>query len=284
MISSGWPRLVGLVFSLVFFVLLFSRLAAQDGRLSMPKLASDAAASPLPCEVLRREKPYFFLVLGQSNAGNHGTRTVSSLDGVVSLVRGNHCFQGRDPLPGATGRGGSIWSRLPALLHPHKIAISVVAVESTAISQWVRPGFLAWELRQQALALKRLGIAVDLVLWQQGEADAKGRTRQQSYSDDFMRLVLFLRSLDINAPIVVARSTYCKGVLGGEVRAALESMASKHHDVLIGPDTDILLGDFRVDDCHFSVKGLDEAARLWADSIKPIIPALESHGQPGGGS
>lgn len=279
--SSGWRRSAGLFFSLVFFVVLFARLDAHNGRLSMPKLATDAAASPLPCDVLRREKPYFFLVLGQSNAGNHGI-AVSSTNSVVSLVRGNHCFQGTDPLPGATGRGGSIWSRLPSLLHPHKVAIAVVAVESTTISQWVQPGFPAWELRQQALALRRLGIEVDLILWQQGEADAKAGTRQQSYTDDFMRLVSFLRTLEINAPIVVARSTYCKGVWGDRVRVALESVASKHHDVLIGPDTDILLGDFRVDDCHFSVKGLDEAARLWADSIKPIIPTLELHRQPRG--
>jgi hypothetical protein len=54
-----------------------------------------------------------FLILGQSNAANHGNTPYTARREVYSLdFLRMHCFHASEPLPGASGTGGSIWSRL----------------------------------------------------------------------------------------------------------------------------------------------------------------------------
>lgn len=228
------------------------------------------------CQDFLKGDPLVVLVLGQSNAGNHGVLEHDFGSRKISLVYGNHCFFAPDPLPGATGRGGSVWTRLGKLLEPQQILFSVLAVESTAIEDWVNPGLLNWELRQKLRTLRYLGIKIDLIVWQQGEADARRGTSRGAYKEDFLRLLSFLRKMGFHSPVMFALSTHCRFGDGSHVRSALVEIAAQRGDVWVGPDTDQLLGDHRRDDCHFSGKGLDQAALLWATAINSRLPEISA--------
>ncbi|HXE39456.1 MAG TPA: hypothetical protein VN639_13370 [Azonexus sp.] len=274
MTLADYLRSAGLLIVLLFFwSIFFSFNAGATSFFPLP-LAGTSFAKERSCEVMKEEKPLFVLILGQSNAGNHGESAPRSAGKAISLVSHGKCFLATDPLPGATGRGGSIWSRLPALLDPKRIAISLLAVESTPVRQWVAPGYLSWELKHELEALKRIGVVVDLVIWQQGEADAREGTTAVAYRGDFLKLRSVLRANGVVAPVMAALSTRCKAFSGDAVRQALSDMVGEQNDVWMGPDTDKLLGDARIDGCHFSIKGLDEAAKLWANAIQSAIPAL----------
>lgn len=242
----------------------------------LPELAAPLPGSEVSCAELRRENPRYLLVLGQSNGGNHGESLGDQAARRAFVLYQGKCYLAADPLPGGTGHGAGFWSRLPDLLAPDKVAFLLVAVESTSVRQWAEPGFVQWFLRRQIGATQALGVRFDLVLWQQGEADARNGTSSESYRRDFRRFVLSLRALGVDAPVMVAMSTRCRQYPGAAVRQALRGLGEDGRDVLPGPDTDSLAGDMRFDDCHFSEAGLDAAASLWAERLHAYFAAPAS--------
>nr|WP_316639069.1 sialate O-acetylesterase [uncultured Roseateles sp.] len=244
------------------------QLEAQLARI-VPLRSEPRAA----CDDWARRKPLVLLALGQSNAGNHGSRFRSD-DEPVMLVSGADCVMAQDPLPGATGEGGSIWRGLPALLSPalggRPVVLSVLAVDATRIDDWTRPeGALAKRLSQQIKSMVQLGLKPDLVLWQQGEADARIDAPPEAYLHELMRLASLLDGAGTDAPIMLARSTLCRSPPHPGIRRALEQAVTLDPRFLAGPDTDTLLGEAnRSDGCHLSAGGLKRAAQAWAGLIQ----------------
>ncbi|MEO7493615.1 MAG: sialate O-acetylesterase [Massilia sp.] len=240
-------------------------------------LATSIAAIRAPDPATRVDcatlvNPLVLLVMGQSNAGNHGALgTPGAPAGRQHTLFGNACFASADPLPGATGDDASIWSRLPAIAG-RPILLVPIAVESTAIAQWTTPGPLRAYVDAR---LKQLGegpFKVDLVLWQQGEADAKAHTAQTDYVAGLAGLRVMLDAHQIRAPLLAARSTYCPGSDGKAVRAAVGAGAGIAR-IAEGPDMDGLQGVMRSGGCHFSARGLAAAAALWTDAIAAALAA-----------
>ncbi|MBK9234544.1 MAG: hypothetical protein IPO19_00130 [Rhodoferax sp.] len=150
-------------------------------------------------------RPLVLLVLGQSNAANHGAlREQKPVALPVVLEEG--CALATDPLPGATGRGGSIWSALPQALEAagvdrRNVVFSVLAVDATSIADWTSPDSpLRQRLVQRLAALKRIGLMPDLVLWQQGEADARLGTDPMAYAAALQQLRTLLDAGGSQAP------------------------------------------------------------------------------------
>jgi hypothetical protein len=221
------------------------------------------------------DHPLVLLVLGQSNAGNHGAEgevPTSRLPPRVLVFDGIGCTWVTDPLPGATGRHQSIWSDLPARLAERglhqPVVLALLAVDSTAMDDWTR---LSSPLRLRLAGLMRqllaAGLEPALVLWQQGEADALRGTSRSAYAESFELLRLQVRNAGVAAPIVLAMSTRCGAADGREVRAAVDDLLALHHDLRRGPDTDQLTQSNRVRNCHFSGTGLRAASVLWAQAI-----------------
>lgn len=263
--------------SLLVLALFFAGigLAAFKGRIfvlqhvpPLPVLAGPTPGSEISCAAMKGENPRFLLVLGQSNAANHGERLERDVVRRIFLIHQGKCYLATDPLPGGTGRGAAPWSRLPGLLAPGKVAIVLVALESTSIRQWSEPGFIQWILRRQIESALAQGIRFDLVLWQHGETDARDQTSVETYRRDFRRLLTRLRASGVEAPIMAALSTRCRQYDGRAIRQALLTESDNSRDVMPGPDTDRLEGGLRVDGCHFSAEGLDAAARLWAERLR----------------
>ncbi|WP_428507457.1 sialate O-acetylesterase [Roseateles sp.] len=232
--------------------------------------------------------PLKLLVLGQSNAGNHGPSVGGrSEQSQVQMQLGGACVAVQDPLPGASGNGASIWSQLPEKLRQDGLKrtprIALLAIQSTTIEDWARPSSpLNQALRQELKALSAAAWVPDMVLWQQGEADVLSGTSSAAYIRSWEHLLRQLKEAGVHAPVLLARSTHCQlaqaigtesksqalAVNAATIRGALQTLAQQHDQLQLGPDTDALADlTLRRDGCHFSTKGLDAAAQLWSEAI-----------------
>jgi hypothetical protein len=227
----------------------------------------------LDCTHLAARRPLVILALGQSNAANHG-QLVSKGNAPVALIADNKCVSGTDPLPGSTGHGASIWARLPSHLsgsHPHRpLVLSVMGIDATSIAEWTDDESpLRQQLVERIKSMKALGLLPTLILWQQGEADARKGTNSQAYGAGLDKLAAILAQAGSDAPIVMAYSTYfCRSAPSNEIRQAIYAKATESRRFKVGPDTDTLKdADLRFNGCHFSDKGLHQAAQLWAAAV-----------------
>ena len=236
-------------------------------------LAERPCTKPAPGE----PQPLVLLVLGQSNAGNHGAPGVPAGE-AVELFTGVGCVLSADPLPGATGGGHAIWSRLPLALRNHgvpaRVQLVLLAVDASSIDDWTREGSplrAALDRRLAEMAAQRLAPAA--VLWQQGEADAARGTALSDYLAAFEALRGQLRAAGVAAPVVMARSSRCRRADGTVIRDAMRQLAAAHPDLRLGPDLDTLGDAYRFDGCHFNAAGLWEAADAWALALLPLVQA-----------
>lgn len=255
----------------------------MDARMA---LIVPAGAQPrADCAGWARQKPLVLLALGQSNAGNHGTPGAVA-EPAVALAVGTACLWADDPLPGATGSGGSIWRRLPAALRPalrgRPVVLSVLALDASSIAEWTQPqGALNRRLGAQVAALKQAGLAPDYVLWQQGEADALKQTGTAAYLHALQRLAAQLDAAGTQAPLLLARSSRCRSAPDPAIGKALEQAWASSPRFLPGPDTDGLLDDTaRSDGCHLNAAGLQRAAQAWADAIAARLPGSHDSSTP----
>lgn len=230
----------------------------------------------LACDGIAAQRPIVILALGQSNAANFGPPAPS--DGPpITLIADGKCILTVDPLPGSSGEGGSIWyrlaHRLSALGLQRPVVVSALGVDATSMDDWTATQSpLRERLVLQLKSMQSAGLAPELILWQQGEADARAATTEQVYSAGLDKLALILDQAGSPAPIFLARSTVCRSGPSTAVRAAIEAKAQSNGRFRLGPDTDTLVGaDLRRDGCHFSGHGLDRAAQLWAAIIAAAV-------------
>ena len=276
---AAWLVALLLAVAVAMVVLASYRLRQKDAALSarLEAIRSRDGEREIACDTVRAGQPLVLLALGQSNAGNHGAAPPTALE-PVTLVADDRCVVADDPLPGATGTGASIWRRLPDTLARQGVArpvvLSVLAVDATSIDDWTRERSpLRRSLEAKLAIMRRLGLKPDLVLWQQGEADALAGSGAQAYAEGLVALVSALTAAGVDAPVLLARSTTCHPPPNAAIRTAIESALADNPRFRLGPDTDALQGSrFRHDGCHFSADGLDAAAKMWAERIKAQLP------------
>jgi hypothetical protein len=236
---------------------------------------ADRAAVSLPATPPGRTM--VALVFGQSNAGNSGETRAPSVRGIYEFYRGR-IYEARDPLLGATGDGGSIWTRFAAKAIESGAYDAVVlvpfAVGTADIASFAPGGSLHDGLLSVIADARSHGLAFTHLLWDQGEADAFARTSPDAYRQRFGAMVAAIRGLGANAPIYVARTTRCAKVRpSGELHDAQGALVNPAAGILAGPDLDVLGFGDRYDGCHFSTEGLERAADLWLAAIKaPAAP------------
>ena len=215
-------------------------------------------------------RPIVLLALGQSNAGNHGGAPQRSASG--ALWSSGRCYAIADPLAGATGNAGSIWSRLAQAVGvreaAHPLLLAVIAVDASRASDWHRPDRLAPLVARTLEGLRAQQLQVGAVLWQQGEADNLAHTPPSIYARDLAALVAELRAHGVDAPVFIAASTRCRTASNDDLRAAAAALIARDPGVRLGPDTDALADGLRSDGCHFNDAGLERAAQLWLDTLQ----------------
>ena len=242
---------------------------------------TSASPARVDCNRFRAQAPLVLLAIGQSNAGNHGPASPPALrqassNTPVQVMDAGLCSLSQDPLPGATGTGTSIWSLLPAQLTAaglrRPVVLQVLAVDASSIDDWTRESApIAQQLSRALSANRAAGLQPDLVLWQQGEADARAGTAPDSYALGLQALAARLQAGGVQAPVLLARSTVCRSAPAAGLQAVQAALVARDSRFRAGPDTDAI--NQRHDACHWSDSGRAQAADLWAAAIMRALPA-----------
>lgn len=254
--------------------------SALSDRLASIYPAEDGSVVPCPWEI--GDRPLMILVLGQSNAGNHGATPAHDTSPALFFYQGR-CYLTAGPAPGATGKGGNIWTYLSPLLSTElqrPVVFSVLAVDATSITEWTAESALRELVVKTIRQGKAHGFIPELVLWQQGEADARSGMSGAEYRQKLDKLRASIRNELERGAMIVAQSTRCRNEGSEDIRRVLGEAAEGRSGVILGPDTDALQGDFRLDGCHFSLSGLKAASSLWASVIVSALVAPGERGHP----
>jgi Carbohydrate esterase, sialic acid-specific acetylesterase len=208
------------------------------------------------------------IVFGQSNSANYGESRKRAKEGVYNFYKGK-LYRAEDPLVGATGNQGSVWTRLGDKIVEEKLYDAVIfisiGVASTPIARWTAGGDLHSRIINTISDVMQSGLKVTHLLWHQGESDIK--TRKEDYKMMFMDMVYGIRSKGIEAPIYVSITTRCWKTLN-EIQEAQTELVDILSGIYAGPNTDSLGFCYRYDGCHFSDEGLEKYAELWMEKLK----------------
>lgn len=227
------------------------------------------------------------LAFGQSNAANEGAGAYVARQKVhVFNIFDMNYYLAVDPLPGASGSSGSVWGRLGDRLIEsgrYKSVLFVpIAFGASYIKDWAPGGQCHRRLQLALRRLTRAGVRVDMMCWQQGEADANHTDMPaQEYKSQFLRMVKAIRNAGVQAPIYVAVTSLCENAAHPyenreQIRLAQKQLVSAGDRLLPGPDTDCFDGEHRRDGCHFSESGLDLCAQAWLESLTSDVDLAQA--------
>jgi len=257
-------RLIALTFSLSL-VLMALPASAQTATPPATRKSTSTAKAAKPRVMVA-------LVFGQSNAGNWGESPKTAGPNVFVFFRGQY-GRAKDPLPGANGNWGSVWTRLGDKIIASKLYDKVIfvpaAIGATEIALWSPGGLLHKDLLRNVREAKEAGYTFTHLLWHQGESDAVLGTRKEDYEQRFIAMLAAIRELGVDAPAFVAIATRCGDYQpNAEIRAAQMALVNPALGIFQGPDTDQLDLTYRHDGCHFSNAGLEAHADLWLKVIE----------------
>jgi hypothetical protein len=240
-------------------------LAAAAAVLLWQQRAQDARS----CLPFQGKGAEVWLVLGQSNAGNHGERRHEAGPRVAAFD-GSRCAPARDPLPGGDGDGGSLWTPLAERWvregRAARVLVAMVSEEATAVARWQPGEPLHRRALGAAAALERRGLRVTRILWVQGEADAIVGTPAGTYAEALAAALQPLHE-GTGAPAWIAQTGRCGDAYSAAVRDAQVLVAAAYPWAHSGPDLDRIGPDGRFERCHFSAAGQARAVALWHEAL-----------------
>jgi hypothetical protein len=253
-----------------------------------------------------------FIVAGQSNAANHGAEKTQTKSGRVAAFDGKAWAAANDPMPNASGNGGSFLPSFgDALAEKFNVPIGVVpvAVGATSVREWLPKGTTIVGLPPRTSNIETVGPqqwvsrgvlfdklvkplrqfgphGVRAVLWHQGESDAHQSDAERTLSGKLYREYLekvirdSRREAGWEVPWLVAQVSYHSpdDTQSDDIRQAQKSLWDAKL-AFEGPDTDTLTGDNRDRDgkgVHMSAKGLTAHGRMWAEKAAAVIDQMGS--------
>jgi hypothetical protein len=208
---------------------------------------------------------FVVLVMGQSNVANHATPRGRGGAGTYSFTPDGF-FACEDPLPGASGSGGSVWTRWAALRRQTDPVVSVVvacvAQGSSFASDWKPGGCHYPRVTAVVRSLQSRGFPIAAVIWHQGESEAWMNDIDASiYANELKSVMAGVRDLGVVAPIFVCQTSRdANGTVNLAIRKAQAGLRNSVVGVHAGPDTDLLGDEFRADGVHWNARGLDRFA------------------------
>jgi hypothetical protein len=230
----------------------------------------------VPLSMLSSRRVMVALVFGQSNSANFGETPRTAKEGVYSFYRGK-LYLAQDPLPGANGDGGSVWTRLGDKIIAGDSYDAVVfvplGVGGSRIARWKSNGDLHPRIVEAINELNAKQLTITHLLWHQGEQDAYLKTTKEEYKKMFLDMLSSIRKQGVNVPIYVSIATRCRKERGNlEIQQAQAELIDRPMGIYPGPNTDLLGFAYRYDGCHFSDEGLERAAALWLQALKLSLP------------
>lgn len=223
-----------------------------------------------------------YITCGQSNSANYGAPIHTPTDDRVSVrtaVSGSTWRHGYDPMPVASGAGGSVWSRLGdqlAAADDIPIGFICVGVGGTEVSQWV-PGTANYDNRLKP-ALQSLGASgCRAVLWHQGESDSLASVTAITHAARLNSMITQSRTdAGWTVPWYLAEASFHPSSnLTQEEPVCAGQRLAVHGDakVFLGPTTDAFhledaAGGKLSDSVHFNAAGLLDHATQWRDILR----------------
>lgn len=243
-----------------------------------PSAVQKHLSGRIPVEINNSEtdRIMFALCIGQSNAANYGETLYTPVHNVYNFYKGK-LYKAEDPMPGATGRGGSVWGLLGDSLiergYFNKVVFITVAVGSTTIESW-SDGHCSTILSDTLKELKRYNIQLTYIFWHQGENDTFENTPSQLYKKRLYKIYKKIREYEPGTPLFISLASFTpwradnpEGI-GYNIRKAQKEFIMENKNVYTGPDTDTLISpEDRFDGVHFSEKGMKKYALLWMKAI-----------------
>jgi hypothetical protein len=155
------------------------------------------------------------VAFGQSNAANWGETPRTATGPVYNFYDGK-LYLAEDPLLGAAGTGGSVWTRLGDEIVARGWYDAVVFVPlgqaSAEIARWAPDGDLHDRITRSLDQLDEIGLPVTHLLWHQGEDDAGRKTTKAAYKAAFLEMLASIRAEGVTAPIYVSIATLCQAL------------------------------------------------------------------------
>ncbi|QIG70423.1 putative acetylesterase protein [Rhizobium phage RHph_N28_2] len=246
------------------------------------RLIADESKTVVTCPV-QTDRTAVLLLLGQSNAANHGgQRHRSNYGARVVNAFDKRCFIAASPLLGSTDTLGEYWTLLGNKLiesgQNDSVVLAPLAYSGSEVARWATGGDLNLMLVDTVKQLQDSGYRITSVLWVQGEADLVLGTTTEAYQERFLSMVDTLRQHGVEAPVYISVASRCLEPSNGGfkehipdnpvVRAQL-ALSRSGHGIREGVDSDALLdGDDRYDDCHFGGSGGEKASQAWLDLLR----------------
>ena len=245
-------------------------------------LAAKLPAVPCPASA------FVIVALGQSNAGNHlGPKVARDPALPAYAFFRDRCVHLQDPVPGATGEEGSLWTDLAHRLARRlgqPVVVIAAAAAGASVHDWHTDQAGIMTRAQRSLhGLGRIGLTPTAIVWLQGEADGEGRMTEAAYAARLEAVVARINAGIASASTtdtppprpawIITQTSRCWGAASRSeaVRAAQRTVAARIPDGHAGPDTDALDETFRRDGCHFNENGRDRIASQLAAQIAEVV-------------
>jgi hypothetical protein len=199
---------------------------------------------------------------GQSNAANALSDPLPADPAVPTFMTlGGKCYPLRDPVLGATAKGGSLWTAMGTALTRatgRPVVFINGAVGGSQLGDWLddRSGYRQ-HLAAEVVAARRAGLAANYVFWVQGETDAFALVDPATFVAQLQALIAGLDPATGPVPWLVYRSTHCMERRGNgpEIDAAVTALARGTNRMVLGPNASVLGPEMRHDGCHFNAAG-----------------------------
>ncbi len=224
---------------------------------------------------LKSDSTIILFTLGQSNAANSSDIYYNPHNPMLNYYDGS-LYKAEEPLMGASGDGGCVWTILADRLIDSgwckKVIIIPIAEGGATAERWAR-GDYHEKLIKTLDDLIDHDITPTFILWHQGESDNGHPTGP--YKKDLGIILETIRGKGFNAPFFCAVASYSIGALDTKplgIDTALQNAQRdfiKHSkNVYMGPFTDSMIYAFqRHDTQHFSLRGNFEYSLLWYNSL-----------------
>jgi Carbohydrate esterase, sialic acid-specific acetylesterase len=196
-----------------------------------------------------RDRTAVIIILGQSNAANHGAGRYIAKHRVDNFnIYDGNCYHAADPLLGASGDEGNFATRLGDKLIDgglfDRVILAPIAMGGTTVEQWADEGMFNRRILALIRRLYDAGLPTDFILWHQGEGnpgmgDADGR----QYRKNLLEVVATFRRYGVNAPFFVALATRCGDAPhpnAVNIRAGQKGAVNPIARIYLGPDTDTI--------------------------------------------
>lgn len=248
-----------------------------------------SALEEVPAADILGDKTLVAFVFGQSNVANSVDTPYTPHNKVYNYYDGK-IYKARDPLLGASGEFGSVWTRFAdKLIDQHiydKVLLINIARQGSSILNWGADGKLSPILDKTLEQLKKDNIKITHMFFHQGEADSYFQMDYSDYKFMLSKIFQHVRSLTNDSiPIVVAQVSLitdpechnpsfllCYRTSPDIIKAQI-NIADPKKNIFQGPNTDIIVPytmRYPPDRIHFSEEGANNFAAALVDTVEKI--------------